>query len=54
MATDLETALENAGTAQTSQGVSARSFAASLSTAVIVFVLEFLLFLLLKGKLTRI
>lgn len=55
MATDLGTALENAGgTARTSEGVSVKSFLASLATAVIVFALEFLLFLFLKGKLTRI
>ena len=55
MATDLEAALENAvGTAQDREGVSVGSFVASLATAVIVFAVEFLLFLFLKGKFTRI
>lgn len=55
MATDLESALEHAGgNAQHSEGVPIKTFVASLATAVIVFALEFLLFLVLKGKLTRI
>lgn len=55
MATDLQTALDHAGgSAQHREGESIKSFVASLATAIIVFVLEFLAFLLLKGKLPRI
>ncbi|KAJ5888655.1 hypothetical protein N7495_008696 [Penicillium taxi] len=55
MANALEEALENAGGHGTSsQGVSIKTFLASLATAIVVFAVEFLLFLLLKGKLTRI
>ncbi|KAF7162644.1 hypothetical protein CNMCM5623_007869 [Aspergillus felis] len=55
MANDLGSALEHAGgNGQRSQGVNIQTFLASLATAVIVFAIEFLLFLLLKGKLTRI
>ena len=55
MATDLGQALEHAGgNGQRSEGVNIQTFLASLATAVIVFAVEFFLFLLLKGKLTRI
>lgn len=53
--TGLEEALEHTGGhGKTPVGVSIKTFVASLATAIIVFVVEFLLFLLLKGKLTRI
>lgn len=53
--TGLENALEHTGgNGKTSSGISIKTFLASLATAVTVFVVEFLLFLLLKGKLTRI
>lgn len=42
------------GNGKLDQGVSLKSFLASLATATVVFAVEFLLFLLLKGKLTRI
>ncbi|KAI1921025.1 hypothetical protein LOZ07_000324 [Ophidiomyces ophidiicola] len=42
------------GTGQRSVGISISTFLASLATAIIVFAVEFLLFLVLKGKLTRI
>ncbi|KAL1955363.1 hypothetical protein VTO42DRAFT_8645 [Malbranchea cinnamomea] len=42
------------GTGQRSVGMSISTFMASLATAIIIFVVEFLLFLVLKGKLTRI
>ncbi|KAI9927682.1 hypothetical protein AWENTII_006524 [Aspergillus wentii] len=55
MSTDLGKALEHAGgTGQSSEGVSIQTFLASLATAIIVFAVEFLLFMVLKGKLTRI
>ncbi|KAJ5170142.1 uncharacterized protein N7500_002925 [Penicillium coprophilum] len=55
MASGLEEALEHTGgQGRTAEGVSISTFLASLATAVVVFVVEFLLFLLLKGKLTRI
>lgn len=55
MAGGLESALENAGgTGQSSQGVTVKTFVASLATAIIIFSVEFFLFLVLKGKLTRI
>lgn len=53
--TGLEEALEHAGgSGKADSGISIQTFLASLATAIIVFVVEFLLFLLLKGKLTRI
>ncbi|KAJ5684551.1 uncharacterized protein N7477_000896, partial [Penicillium maclennaniae] len=53
--TGLGEALEHAGgTGRADSGISIQTFLASLATAIIVFVVEFLLFLLLKGKLTRI
>ncbi|OAX81455.1 ribosomal RNA small subunit methyltransferase NEP1 [Emergomyces africanus] len=42
------------GTGQKTAGMSITTFMASLATAIIVFAVEFLLFILLKGKLTRI
>ena len=42
------------GTGQNTEGISISTFLASLGTAVTIFLVEFLLFLLLKGKLTRI
>ncbi|PKY01335.1 DUF221-domain-containing protein [Aspergillus campestris IBT 28561] len=52
---DLGSALEEAGhTGQKSAGVSINTFLASLATAIVVFAVEFILFMLLKGKLTRI
>lgn len=55
MASDLQSALDHAsGSAQYREGESVKAFVASLAAAIIVFVLEFLAFLLLKGKLTRI
>lgn len=55
MANDLGSALEHAGgKGDRSRGVNIKTFVASLATAIIVFCLEFLLFLVLKGKLTRI
>ncbi|KMU83435.1 hypothetical protein CIHG_01217 [Coccidioides immitis H538.4] len=42
------------GTGQRSAGISISTFLASLATAIIVFAVEFLLFLALKGKLVRI
>ncbi|ODH24174.1 hypothetical protein ACO22_05337 [Paracoccidioides brasiliensis] len=42
------------GTGQKTAGMSITTFLASLATAVIIFAVEFLLFILLKGKLTRI
>lgn len=55
MADGLTKALNNAGgTARRREGVSVTAFIASLTTAVVVFALEFLLFLILKGKLTRV
>ncbi|KKK13428.1 hypothetical protein ARAM_000888 [Aspergillus rambellii] len=55
MTTGLGEALEHAGgTGQSKGGISLKTFIASLATALIVFAVEFLLFLLLKGKLTRI
>lgn len=42
------------GTGQRDQGISAQAFLASLVTAIAVFSVETALFLLLKGKLTRI
>ncbi|KAJ5676211.1 hypothetical protein N7462_009108 [Penicillium macrosclerotiorum] len=55
MTSGLEQALEHTGGhGQTAEGVSLKTFVASLATAIIVFAVEFLLFILLKGKLTRI
>ncbi|KAF7718943.1 Rsn1 domain-containing protein [Penicillium ucsense] len=42
------------GNGKLDQGVSLKSFLASLATATVVFAVEFLLFMLLKSKLTRI
>ena len=42
------------GVAQRTSGISLSTFLASLATAIVVFAVEFLLFLFLKGKLTRI
>ena len=53
-APDLGTALEHAGgTGQKNEGVPISTFLASLTTAIVVFAVEFLLFMLLKGMLTR-
>ncbi|KAL4867422.1 hypothetical protein BDV12DRAFT_120716 [Aspergillus spectabilis] len=52
---DLGEALSHAGgTGQAREGISIKTFLASLAAAIIIFAIEFLLFLLLKGKLTRI
>lgn len=42
------------GAGQKTAGISISTFLASLATAVIIFAVEFLLFVVLKGKLTRI
>lgn len=42
------------GTGHRASGISISTFLASLAAAIVVFTVEFLLFLLLKGKLTRI
>lgn len=55
MTSTLEEALSHTGgNGSSEEGVSLKSFLASLATAMIVFAVEFLLFLLLKSKLTRI
>ncbi|KAL4987096.1 hypothetical protein BDW68DRAFT_114168 [Aspergillus falconensis] len=55
MANDLGSALEHAGgKGQEREGISVKTFIASLAAALIIFAIEFLLFLVLKGKLTRI
>lgn len=55
MSDNLGSALEHAGgTGQKNEGVSISTFLASLATAIVIFAVEFLLFLVLKGKLTRI
>ncbi|PYH96048.1 DUF221 domain protein [Aspergillus ellipticus CBS 707.79] len=55
MGTDIGSALEQAGgSGKNKEGISITTFLASLATAIIVFAVEFLCFLLLKGKLTRI
>ncbi|KAJ5206663.1 hypothetical protein N7491_002722 [Penicillium cf. griseofulvum] len=55
MTSGLEEALEHTGGhGRIAEGVSISTFLASLATAIVVFVVEFLLFLLLKGKLSRI
>ncbi|KAF9885020.1 hypothetical protein FE257_000843 [Aspergillus nanangensis] len=52
---DLGQALEKAGaTGQKREGITIKTFVASLATAIIIFAVEFLLFMLLKGKLVRI
>jgi calcium permeable stress-gated cation channel len=52
---DLGSALDSSsGSGQRSQGISLKSFLASLAAAVAIFAIEVLLFLILKGKLTRI
>lgn len=55
MSNDLGKALEHAGgTGKQREGIGINTFLASLGTAIVIFAVEFLLFLLLKGKLTRI
>ncbi|KAE8393186.1 hypothetical protein BDV23DRAFT_180791 [Aspergillus alliaceus] len=55
MAEDLGKALERAGgTGHKSEGILINTFLASLATAVVIFAVQVLLFLLLKSKLTRI
>lgn len=55
MPDNLGSALEQAGgRRQQKEGVTISTFLASLGTAIVIFAVEFLLFLLLKGKLTRI
>ncbi|KGO75382.1 Protein of unknown function DUF3779, phosphate metabolism [Penicillium italicum] len=55
MSSGLEQALEQTGGhGRIAEGVSLSTFLASLATAIVVFVVEFFLFLLLKGKLSRI
>ncbi|KAE8151149.1 hypothetical protein BDV25DRAFT_99384 [Aspergillus avenaceus] len=55
VAQDLGKALEHAGgTGQKSEGIGISTFLASLATAIIIFAVQFLLFILLKSKLTRI
>ncbi|KAJ5543541.1 hypothetical protein N7461_009544 [Penicillium sp. DV-2018c] len=55
MPSGLEKALEHTGGhGRTAEGVSIKTFVASLSTAIIVFAVEFLFFLILKNKLSRI
>lgn len=55
MTSGLEQALEHSGGhGRKTEGVSISTFLSSLATAIIVFVVEFILFLLLKGKLSRI
>lgn len=50
-----EQALEHTGGhGRKAEGVSISTFLSSLATAIIVFVVEFILFILLKGKLSRI
>lgn len=52
---DLEKALEHTGGhGRTGSGVSIQTFLASLATAMVVFAVEVLCFMILKGKLTRI
>ncbi|CRG84611.1 putative protein RSN1 [Talaromyces islandicus] len=50
----LGNALEGNGVGHRSQGISIKTFVASLVTAIIVFAIETLLFMFLKGKLKRI
>lgn len=55
MSSSLQEALSHTGgQGRSEEGVSLKSFLASLATAIVVFAVEFLLFMLLKGKLTRI
>lgn len=55
MSENLGSALEHAGgTRQKKEGVTISTFLASLGTAIVIFAVEFLLFMVLKGKLTRI
>ncbi|KAJ5933702.1 hypothetical protein N7454_006031 [Penicillium verhagenii] len=55
MTNALEEALENAGGhGKADEGESVSTFVASLATAFVVFAVEFCLFMVLKGKLTRI
>jgi hypothetical protein len=42
------------GNGKNTAGISISTFLASLATAITVFAVEFLLFMVLKGKLTRI
>jgi calcium permeable stress-gated cation channel len=52
---DIGSALDSSsGSGQRSQGMSLKTFLASLATALIVFAVQVLLFLALKSKLTRI
>jgi hypothetical protein len=52
---DVGDALDSqSGTGQRAAGISISTFVASLAAAIVVFTVEFLLFLALKGKLTRI
>jgi calcium permeable stress-gated cation channel len=52
---NLGSALDSSsGSGQRSQGMSLKTFLASLVTALAIFGIEILLFLLLKSKLTRI
>lgn len=55
LSSELEQALEHTGGhGKTGSGVSIQTFLASLATAMVVFAVEVLCFMLLKGKLTRI
>ena len=55
MADDLEGALDTAGgEGQAREGVGVKTFLASLATAAVIFSVQFLLFLVLKSKFTRI
>ena len=55
MSSGLDSALQDAGgKGQGHEGVSLKTFLASLTTACVTFSVQFLLFLILKGKLTRI
>jgi hypothetical protein len=55
MPSGLEQALEHTGGhGRIAEGVSISTFVASLATAIIVFVVEFFFFLILKNKLSRI
>lgn len=55
MTNALEQALNNAASNGTAdEGESVSTFVASLATAFVIFAVEFCLFMILKGKLTRI
>ena len=55
MSASLDGALQDAGgKGQARAGVNLKTFVASLATAVVTFSIQFLLFLILKSKLTRI